>query len=135
MEEDFFEEDNLEPTETTQETIYNDDPQDDDLGTHSEPEHPHFEDDPWLASNPFADSAPSGSTVDTDSQENDWNSTSSNDTEEAENEQGQHRNYRGSAISFTGYGQCSCGCGSFGGHGNICTYCGHPYSAHSRYKK
>lgn len=44
-------------------------------------------------------------------------------------------NTNGSEISFTGYGRCECGCGSFGGCGDICTYCGHPYSAHSRYKK
>ena len=37
-------------------------------------------------------------------------------------------------ISFTGVGRCECGCGSFGGNGSICKYCGHPWSSHSRYK-
>lgn len=137
MEDELFDNDNFEPTETPQEAPFDDDLHDDDWGTHSEPEHPQNEDDPWLTPNPFADQSPSGNTDDADTSETEWTSTStsSNEGEDAEDVQEQHKNYKGSAISFTGYGRCSCGCGSFGGHGDICTYCGHPYSAHSRYKK
>lgn len=35
-------------------------------------------------------------------------------------------------ISFTGYGKCVCGCGSFVGSGNYCQACKHEWSAHSR---
>ena len=137
MEDELFDNDNSEPTETPQEAPFDGDLHDDDWGTLSEPEHPQNEDDPWLTPNPFADQSPSGNTDDADTSETEWTSTStsSNEGEDAEDVQEQHKNYKGSAISFTGYGRCSCGCGSFGGHGDICTYCGHPYSAHSRYKK
>ena len=66
-----------------------------------------------------------------------WSSASNglNNNVETENTQNSQDNMTSSEISFTGYGRCECGCGSFGGHGDICTYCGHPYSAHSRYKK
>lgn len=137
MEDDLFDDDNFEPMETPQEVPYDDDPQDDDWGTHFEPEHPRYGDDSWLTPNPVADSSPSGSTDDTDNAEEEWpsTSTSSNENETAEDGQEPHKNYRGSTITFTSHGRCSCGCGSFGGHGDICTYCNHPYSAHSRYKK
>lgn len=65
----------------------------------------------------------------------DWNDTGvHNDGTDNSEHQHNHMN-NGSAIPFEGVGQCECGCGSFGGCGDICTYCHHPYSAHSRYKK
>lgn len=133
MEDDLFDDGYSETTETPQEDSF-DEPVDDDWETHSEPETPDSG-DVWLSQN--EDTSPLGNTDNTDNAEKEWSSTStsSNENEDVEDGQEQHKNYRGSAISFTGFGRCSCGCGSFGGHGDICSYCGHPYSAHSRYKK
>lgn len=95
------------------------------------------DDDPWLTDSTFTDSTNHVSTQQSNFPTEDWGmptGTSNNNSAEGIDHDypGEHK---GSAVSFKGYGQCECGCGSFGGHGNICTYCGHPYSAHSRYKK
>lgn len=136
MEDEYLNIEYLEPNEMPQEEPF-DKPQDDDWGIHTGYEHPTSDDDPWLNEDSFADTTPSDSPDKTDASDNDWysSSTTSEDNVDTEDGQDNHNDVKGSAISFTGYGRCECGCGSFGGHNNICTYCGHPYSAHSRYKK
>lgn len=86
----------------------------------------------WLSDNQFEETEKHPFDTSGLSDDNRSVSNGSNENMEVENSQ---NNMNGSEISFTGYGRCECGCGSFGGCGNICTYCGHPYSAHSRYKK
>ena len=139
MEDDYLNGEDFELTDIPQESPFEAPQKDyDEWGTDPEPEYPQYgDDDPWLTENPFAEPASSDSTNDTVTSDNDWTSSSisSNNDDNTEDNQEQQKDYRSSAISFTGYGRCSCGCGSFGGHGDICTYCGHPYSAHSRYKK
>lgn len=137
MEDDYLDDDNFEPTEIPQE-IPLDEPQENDWGFHSASEYPQYEDDdPWLSDNPFAELISSENPDNNDIPDNEWDSPtiSSNDNGNEEDNPELQKHYRGSAISFTGCGHCSCGCGSFGGHNNICTYCGHSYKAHSRYKK
>lgn len=97
----------------------------------------YCDDEPWFNEELLTTSTPSDSPILVDDSDNKWTTAgeSSNDNQQSEDGQGQYDNYNGAAISFRGYGRCECGCGSFGGHGSICSYCGHPYSAHSRYKK
>lgn len=137
MEDDYLEDEEFEPNAITQESPL-DEPQEEDRGLYNEHEHTQYGDeDPWLNDNMLASTPLIENQVNKAPTENDWDSsnTLSNENEAAENNQETQEHSRGSFISFTGYGQCSCGCGSFGGHGNICSYCGHPFSAHSRYKK
>ena len=65
-----------------------------------------------------------------------YNATATNEREFwVENIHGDTHHLHNSEISFTGYGRCECGCGSFMGSGNICSACHHPFDKHSRYKK
>lgn len=122
------------PTDTLQEDSLEHSQEDDRGIVHTAPK--YCDDEPWFNEELLTNSTPSDSPILVDDSDNKWTTAgeSSNDNQQSEDGQEQYDNYR-SAISFRGYGRCECGCGSFGGHGSICSYCGHPYSAHSRYKK
>lgn len=136
MEEEYFDAD-LEPSGTLQEdplegTLEND------CLPHVDTEYSNYsDDDPWLNEELITDTTPSDCPNVTDDIVDNriTESASLNDQRQSDGVQEQLNNHSRSAISFRGYGRCECGCGSFGGHGNICSYCGHPYSSHSRYKK
>lgn len=137
MEDEYFNGD-LDLTATSQGDSFEELQEDDWDTIHSESETSLYnDDDQWYNEELLNLEDPSGSTNITDAADDKWTATSEsvNTNQEVDESQEQHNNFKGSAISFTGLGRCECGCGSFGGHGDICSYCGHPYSAHSRYKK
>lgn len=137
MEDEFF---NTEHLDTTSSTPY---------GTYGEPKEDEWptlggseettqnDDDPWLTDSTFTESTNFTTSQQSNDSTFDWGMSTgaSNNNSVVDIDHGSQGEHKGSAVSFKGYGQCDCGCGSFGGHGSICTYCGHPFSAHSRYKK
>lgn len=128
---------NIDSLETQVDSHPVENPEDNDSVAKNSDELSKMNDLTWLSDNPFEETEIKNAInqpFDAWELPDDNYSTSNalNDNVEVEHSQ---NNMNGSEISFTGYGRCECGCGSFGGCGDICTYCGHPYSAHSRYKK
>lgn len=128
---------NIDSLGTQMDSHFIENPEDDDFVGKTDDEPSKMNDLTWLSDNPFEGTEIMNTlnqSFDTSGLPDDnWSAPNDlNDNVEVEHSQ---NNMNGSEISFTGYGRCECGCGSFGGCGNICTYCGHPYSAHSRYKK
>lgn len=128
---------NIDSLETQVDSHPVENPEDDDSVAKTSDELSKMNDLTWLSDNPFEETEIKNAInqpFDSWELPNDNWSASNGLNENVEVEHSQN-NMNGSEISFTGYGRCECGCGSFGGCGDICTYCGHPYSAHSRYKK
>lgn len=128
---------NIDSLETQVDSHPVENPEDDDSVAKTSDELSKMNELTWLSDNPFEETEIKNAInqpFDAWELPNDnWSASNGlNDNVEVEHSQ---NNKNGSEISFTGHGRCKCGCGSFGGCGNICTYCGHPYSAHSRYKK
>lgn len=135
MSNEYFDIEEFDSPEVHQEEPF-DEPQEDDWVAKTEYEIPTADEGQWLTENSFADATYFRNSDVSEETGDDWSvSNTSKDNVETENAPNNHNSMTGSTISFTGCGRCECGCGSFGGHGDICTYCGHPYSAHSRYKK
>lgn len=128
---------NLDGLETQVDPPLAENPEDDDFVAETSDESSKMYGITWLSDSPFEETEINNA-LDQPSDawgmpDDNWSASNNlNDNVEVEHSQ---NNMNGSEISFTGYGRCECGCGSFGGCGDICTYCGHPYSAHSRYKK